>query len=97
MKNILVLALALVLAPPPAAFADGEGAALPPSFVWTPVTGLVWRTLGAAKIENGVLTARLDQVGDAYAEAELDLSGYDGRPFELAATVKAEGDRKSVV
>ena len=91
MKNILVLALALVLAPPPAAFADGEGAALPPSFVWTPVTGLVWRTLGAAKIENGVLTARLDQVGDAYAEAELDLSGYDGRPFELAATVKAEG------
>ena len=71
-------------------FAD-ESAALPPAFVWTPIPGLVWKTSGTAKIENGVLTAVCETVGDAYAQAEVDLSGYDGKPFEICAIVKTEG------
>lgn len=79
-----IVATGLVLA------AD-ESAALPPAFVWKPVSGLVWRTHGSARIENGVLIAELDKVGNAYAQAEIDISAYDGKPYELCATVKAEG------
>ena len=72
-------------------FAADESAALAPSFVWKPLPGLTWRTTGAAKIENGVLTVDLDRVGEAYAQAEIDLSGYDGKAFELAAVVETKG------
>ena len=68
-----------------------ESAALPPAFVWKTIPGLVWRTAGPARIENGVLIAELNKVGDAYAQAEIDLSAYDGKPYELTATVEAEG------
>ncbi|MBP5545503.1 MAG: hypothetical protein ILM98_15635, partial [Kiritimatiellae bacterium] len=71
--------------------AAGESTALPPSFVWERVPGLAWRACGAARIEGGVLEVSLPEAGDGWAEADIDLSGYDGRAFEISATVAAEG------
>ena len=88
MKKVL---LAAVLAATGFALTADESAALAPSFVWKPLAGLTWRTTGAAKIENGVLTVDLDRVDEAYAQAEIDLSGYDGKAFELAAVVETKG------
>ena len=91
---------ALLLAALPAAVAAGTGTglavagestALPPSFVWERVPGLAWRACGNARIEGGVLEVSLPEAGDGWAEADIDLSGYDGRAFEISATVAAEG------
>ena len=76
---------------PPAPVPANESTALPPSFVWERVPGLKWRTTGAATISNGVLEVSLSEVGNGYAEADIDLSGYNGRPFEISATVETEG------
>lgn len=89
MKKLMVVFV--VLTAMGVALSADESAALPPAFVWKPVPGLVWRTHGSARIENGVLIAELDKVGNAYAQAEIDISAYDGKPYELCATVKAEG------
>ena len=91
MKSKAVIVAAAVAAMGLAVVAADESAALPPAFVWKPIPGLVWRTLGSARIEDGVLIAELDKVGNAYAQAEIDLSAYDGKPYELCATVKTEG------
>ena len=91
---------ALLLAAFPAAVASGTGTcpaaadestALPPSFVWERLPGLEWRACGDARIEGGVLEVSLSEPGDGWAEADIDLSGYDGRAFEISATVAAEG------
>ena len=81
------LLLAILPAALPAAVATGtvtgpasadESTALPPSFVWERVPGLAWRTCGNARIEGGVMEISLPEAGDGWAEADIDLSGYDG-------------------
>ncbi|MBQ0032044.1 MAG: cellulase family glycosylhydrolase [bacterium] len=85
-----LIVVAAALAAMGSVSAADESAALPPAFVGKPVPGLVWKTVGSARIENGLLIAELDKVGDAYAQAEIDLSAYDRKPYEIAATVRAE-------
>lgn len=70
--------IALVAAPRPA-----MGQALPQQFVWKSLPPLEWNVTcdadGKARIEDGVLTASCAEPGVAIAEAEIDLSEYDGR------------------
>ena len=71
--------------------AQMAGAELAPQFRWKPIPVPKWKTQGGAKIENGVLTVSRPEPGTAYAEAELDLSEYDGKAFELAAVFEGKG------
>ncbi|MBQ6247963.1 MAG: hypothetical protein IJK04_13915, partial [Kiritimatiellae bacterium] len=74
-----------------AANAQMDGADLAPQFRWKPIPVPKWKTQGEAKIENGVLTVSCAEPGTAYAEAELDLSEYDGKAVELSLVVEGKG------
>ncbi len=87
----IVAALCAALVAALAANAQMDGADLAPQFRWKPVPASKWRTHGGAKIENGVLTVTCPEPGKAYAEADLDLSEYDGKAFELAAVFEGKG------
>ena len=84
-------ALCAALVAASAANAQMDGAELAPQFRWKPIPAPKWRAYGGAKIENGVLTVSRAEPGTAYAEAELDLSEYNGKAVELAAIVEGKG------
>ncbi len=87
----IAAALCVALVAASAANAQMAGAELAPQFRWKPVPVPKWKTQGGAKIENGILTVSCAEPGTAYAEAELDLSEYDGKAFELAAVFEGKG------
>ena len=74
-----------------AANAQMAGAELAPQFRWKPIPAPKWRAYGGAKIENGVLSVSCPEPATAYAEADLDLSEYDGKAVELAVVVEGKG------
>ena len=95
MKTTLVaLAASFAATASPAQIA---GAELAPQFRWKPLPEIRWKTHGGARIERGVMTVSLDVPGTAYAEAELDLSEYDGKAFEIAAIVETKDVRDAQV
>ena len=74
-----------------AANAQVDGVELAPQFRWKPLPAPKWKAQGGAKIEGGVLKVSCAEPGTAYAEAELDLTEYDGKAVELSAVVEGKG------